>query len=132
MAHHGNHIHLILSAKTGCVISNILRDFKKFTSKQIYQSVKDNPQESRKEWLIYMFEWEGKRNTNNKNFQVWRQDNHPIELSTPRMLKDRLDYLHENPVVAGIVYAPEEYVYGSGIDYYTTRKGRIRIEHLST
>ena len=43
------------------------------------------------------------------------------------MVRDRLDYLHENPVDAGIVYAPEEYVYSSGIDYYTNRKGKIEI-----
>ncbi len=127
-----NHVHLILSAKKEHLISNILRDLKKFTSKQIYHAVKNNPQESRKGWLLYMFDRAGKRNGNNKNFQVWQQDNHPIELSTPVMLKVRLDYLHENPVSAGIVFEPQEYVYSSGIDYYTTRKGRIGIENLGS
>ena len=75
-----------------------------------------------------MFKRAGKRNSNNKGFQFWQQDNHPIELSTGLMLKQRLDYLHENPVRAGIVYEPQEYVYSSAIDYY--RKGKIDIEHL--
>ncbi len=80
--------------------------------------------------MIWMFDRAGKRNSNNKNFQFWQQDNHPIELSSVQLLKQRLDYLHENPVRAGIVFAPEEYVYGSGTDYCTNRKGRIEIEHL--
>ena len=125
-----NHLHLIMSAKRDHLISNILRDLKKYTSKKIHQAIIDNPQESRKDWLIYMFDRAGKRNANNKHFQIWRQDNHPIELSSPAILKQKLDYLHENPVKAGIVYAPEEYVYGSGVDYYTSRKGKVNIEHL--
>jgi len=125
-----NHVHLIMSAKKDFIISNILRDLKKYTSKQIVQAIKENPKESRREWMIYMFERAGKRNSNNKDFQFWQQGNHPIELSTPAMLNQKLDYLHENPVKAGIVYEPQEYVYSSAIDYYTTRKGLIEIEHL--
>lgn len=40
-----NHMHLIARAKNEN-LSDIIRDFKKFTSKAIYQSIKDNPQES--------------------------------------------------------------------------------------
>lgn len=125
-----NHVHLIVSAKKEFVISHILRDLKKYTSKQIYTSIQGNARESRRDWMIWMFDRAGKRNSNNKNFQFWQQDNHPIELSSVQLLKQRLDYLHEKPVRAGIVFAPEEYVYGSGTDYCTNRKGRIEIEHL--
>ncbi|MEO8772568.1 MAG: transposase [Ferruginibacter sp.] len=89
-----NHVHLIGSAKIGFTISNILRDLKKFTSKQIFKAIKENPKESRREWMVYMFERAGKRNSNNKDFQFWQQDNHPIQLSNPGMLKQKLDYLH--------------------------------------
>ena len=125
-----NHVHLIGSAKTGFTISDILRDLKKFTSKQIVRAIKENPKESRKEWMIYMFERAAKRNSNNKDFQFWQQDNHPIELSNPGMLKQKLDYLHDNPVRAGIVFEPQHYIYSSAVDYCTNRNGRILIEHL--
>ena len=71
-----------------------------------------------------------KRNSSNKDIQFWQQNNHPIELSTPFMLKQKLDYLHENPVRTGIVYEPQDYVYSSAVDYYTKRKGLIAIERL--
>ncbi len=125
-----NHVHLIGSAKIGFEISDIMRDLKKFTSKQIVKAIKGNPKESRREWMIYMFERAGKRNSNNKDFQFWQQDNHPIELSNPGMLRQKLDYLHQNPVRAGIVFEPQHYVYISAIDYFTNQKGRILIEHL--
>ena len=76
------------------------------------------------------FERAGKRNSNNKVFQFWQQDNHPIELSNPGMLKQKMDYLHENPVRAGIVFEPQHYVYSSAVDYCTNQKGSIVIEHL--
>ena len=125
-----NHVHLIISAKKDFELSNILRDLKKYTSKQIIKAIEENPKESRKEWMIWMFGRAGKRNSNNKDFQFWQQDNHPIELSNGTITKQRLNYLHENPVRAAIVYDAHDYIYSSAIDYYTNRKGRIEIELL--
>jgi putative transposase len=59
----------------------------------------------------------GKQNPNNSNFQLWRQDNHPIELDSPKKLHDTLDYIHNNAVVAGIVEKAEDYLYCSARDY---------------
>jgi REP element-mobilizing transposase RayT len=125
-----NHVHLIISAKNEVLLSDILRDLKKYTSKQIIQAIANNSTESRKEWMLYMFKRAGRRNVNNTTFQFWQQDNHPIELRTASMLRQRLQYLHENPVKAGIVYEPADYVYSSAIDYFTNHKGKIDIEHL--
>ena len=125
-----NHVHLIMSTKPGFWISDILRDLKKFTSKQIITAIAENPKESRKDWMLWMFERAGKRNSNNEHYQFWQQDNHPIELTTNGMLEQRLNYLHENPVNAGIVYEPQDYVYSSAIDYYSDEKGKIEIEHI--
>jgi putative transposase len=74
----------------------------------------------------------GKKNSNNSNFQLWQQDNHPIELSTPFIAHQKLDYLHYNPVEAGFVRNPEDYLYSSAIDYYTSKKGLIQIEKIDT
>ena len=70
----------------------------------------------------------GEKNSNNKYFQFWQQDNHPIELYGYEALQQKLNYLHENPVRAGIVYESWHYKYSSAIDYCTTEKGKIDIE----
>jgi putative transposase len=76
-----------------------------------------NQQESRRDWLVWFFERAGRRNSNNTNFQFWQQHNHPIELNTNDMIDQRLNYIHNNPVEAGIVLSPEDYLYSSAINY---------------
>jgi len=124
-----NHVHLIISSNTN-KIEDIVRDLKKYTSKQIIAAIQENPTESRKEWMINLFSFAGKSNSNNKEYQFWKQDYHPIELNTAAKLKERLDYLHENPVRSGLVWEPCHYKYSSAIDYYTNEHGLLKIEHL--
>jgi len=64
-----------------------------------------------------MFERAGARNNNNKNYQFWQQGYHPIELSDNYMIDQKLDYIHKNPVEAGFVLSPEEYLYSSTKNY---------------
>jgi putative transposase len=70
-----NHIHLIASAKEGYSLSDILRDFKKFTSKQLLKEISENGSESRWDWMLWIFRSAGQKNTNNKNDQFLQQDN---------------------------------------------------------
>lgn len=89
----------------------------------------EHPQR-RKEWMLNIFSYTGKHNNNNKDFQFWQQDYHPVELSSNEKIKQRLDYLHENPVRSGLVWEPWHYKYSSGIDYYTNEHGLLKIEHV--
>lgn len=67
--------------------------------------------------------------SNNKSHQFWRQDNHPIELSTNWLMDQKLAYIHNNPVEAGIVDEPESYLYSSARDY-SGRRGLIEINFI--
>jgi len=60
----------------------------------------------------------GTKNNHNGEFQLWQQDNHPIELFDLKILHQKLDYIHYNPVIVGIVEKPEDYLYSSARDYY--------------
>ena len=124
-----NHVHLIVSSDTN-KIENLVRDIKKYSSKQIIAAIQESKTESRKEWMLNLFSYAGKNNSNNKDFQFWKQDYHPIELNSANKSKDRLDYLHENPVRSGLVWEPWHYKYSSAIDYYTNEHGLLKIEHL--
>lgn len=126
-----NHLHLICRAKVGHNLSGILRDFKKFTSSEILKAIKSNIQESRKEWILWMFKHAGKKNPNNKYFQLWQQDNHPIELSSNFLIDQKLDYIHQNPVKAGIVLSPEEYLYSSAKNYSGSTEILLKVDLLN-
>lgn len=125
-----NHVHLIASATPGYQLADIIRDMKKFTSRAIIAAIQDNIQESRKDWLLWMFKRAGERNSNNNTYQFWQQDNHPIELSSNEMMDQRLTYLHENPVKAGYVWESQHYKYSSAIDYYLEQPGLLPLQLL--
>ena len=55
----------------------------------------------------------GKNNPNNKKYQVWKQDNHPIELYSNEVIDRKLDYIHKNPVEEGVIQNEEDYLYSS-------------------
>lgn len=82
-----NHVHLIIGTEGENKLQDIIRDFKKYTSVRSIDAIKDNPKESRKEWMLWMFERAGKKNSNNKNYQFWRQDNKPIELFNNELMQ---------------------------------------------
>ena len=98
-----NHLHLIISSPNNN-LSGIIRDFKKFTSAKILKAIEENNMESRKNWMLWIFKKAGENNERNNNYQFWQQDNHPIECSTEEILQKRMNYLHENPVRAGLVW----------------------------
>jgi putative transposase len=124
-----SHLHLIIGT-SGAKMEDIMRDMKRHTSKTLLDAIKNNPTESRREWMMWMFERAGKRNPNNEKYQFWQQHNKPIELSNPEMTRQKLDYLHENPVEAGFVEHPWEYLYSSARDYQTETKGLLDVMFL--
>jgi len=124
-----NHIHLIIRSND-TNLSSLVRDIKKYTSKQIVNAIKLNSKESRKNWLIKMFECENFNLNKSQEYQFWRKGYHPVYLSTENMINQRLNYLHENPVKSGLVWESWHYKYSSAIDYYTNEKGLLTIEKI--
>jgi len=80
-------------------------------------AIKENPQESRKEWLLKQFEQAAEKSSNVKHYQLWRHDNKPIEFWSNKVIDEKLNYIHNNPVEEGLVFWAEDYVYSSAIDY---------------
>ncbi|PCI98262.1 MAG: transposase [Flavobacteriales bacterium] len=111
-----NHVHLVCASKTGDLTGTI-RDLKRHTSKEITKAIENNQQESRKEWMLGIFKKAGTYNSNNKKYQFWRQDNKPIEVFTNEVIDQKINYIHNNPVVEGYVEQAEDYVYSSAKNY---------------
>ena len=112
-----NHLHLIISSKEGFQLSAIMRDFKKFTSKEIVKAIKDGGFESRGTWMLERFVLAGQKLNRIKNYKFWKDGNHPEELYSNKFIEQKLNYIHNNPVVAIIVEEPEHYLYSSARDY---------------
>ncbi|MEN2280558.1 transposase [Algoriphagus sp. SE2] len=76
-----NHIHLIASAKNEN-LSDVIRDFKKFTAKKIFKAIQDNPEESRKSWLLLALSFQDK-------ICFWEDGYHGEEIFTVKFLKQK-------------------------------------------
>ena len=110
-----NHVHCIMSALNGN-LQNILRDLKRHTSSHILKAI-DNPKESRSDWMLKRFEFAARSNKRSSERQFWQHDNHAIILNSPQFIRQKLDYIHMNPVKAGWVEKPEDWLYSSQRNY---------------
>ena len=113
-----NHVHMVVSADEGFRLSDILRDMKKFTARQILESIKNESGESRKEWLLHLFKYYGKFNPRNETYQFWHHDNHAVEIWSDKVIGTKINYIHDNPVRSGIVRNQEDYIYSSASNIF--------------
>ena len=112
-----NHLHMIVGIRGENTIGDLLRDFKKFTSKKIVKAIQDNQQESRKNWMMNRFWFRGANDKKITNYRFWQEDNHVEQLYSYDFYKQTLDYIHLNPVRQEIVQDPSDYLYSSARNY---------------
>ena len=117
-----SHIHLLLYLPPGEHISDFMRDFKKYTSVRIRQRLEDDGQ------LGYLEKLH--RNAVNKKdqrFKLWKDRFDDVVITTEKMLGIKIQYIHENPVRAGLVQKAEEWKYSSERDYQSGKQGLIDV-----
>ena len=118
---------MVVSVEPGTnSLSDVMRDFKKFTSKKIVQSINEIA-ESRKDWLLRHFAYAGKFNPKIKEYKFWQDGLHPIELSTAKFIEQKINYIHQNPVEAGIVFRAEDYILSSAAQYSGEYNALLRV-----
>jgi REP element-mobilizing transposase RayT len=120
-----SHVHLIVQSDRG-ELSDLIRDFKKFIAKTILEKIQNSP-ESRKEWILERFKLAAEKHTRNKNYQFWQYGNHAEEILSNKFMWTKLDYIHLNPVRAGLVENASSYVYSSASNYVND-SGMLKIE----
>ena len=94
-----------------------MRDFKGSISRKMLKIIEENPEESRKESMLWIFEKAGKKNSNVKYRQFWQQNNKPIEIWSLKVFEQKLNYIHYNPVETGFVTNPIDWKYSSARNY---------------
>jgi REP element-mobilizing transposase RayT len=123
-----NHIHLIVKSKPG-KLSGTIRDLKSYTSRKIIETIFAIG-ESRKTWLLMVFKYAANGHNRNEFYQVWTHENHAIELYSKSFIEQKINYIHQNPVKAGLVAKAEDYLYSSA-GFYAGLPGAFEIEVLS-
>ncbi len=105
-----NHLHLVVSSDN---LSQVIRDFKRHTAKEILAVAR----QENKLWLLKQFEFFKSEHKGKSQHQVWQEGFHPQAITTEDMLRQKLDYIHYNPVKLGLVDRPEDWRYSSARNY---------------
>ena len=128
-----NHVHLILSASEPKYdLSTLISNIKRLTTKQIIKAITENEIiESRNKWMLDLFSNAASKHVRNSSYQIWTHENHPIHLDSEELFYQKLEYIHNNPVVAGTVAQPEHYIYSSA-SAYNGLNGLINIDKLES
>ena len=110
-----SHLHAILWPKIGINLSDVTRDFKRHTSRKISQEAE------RQSATDFLNVFENARIKNRaqdvSKYQVWQEGSHPEAIFTEKFARQKMDYIHMNPVRAGLVQSPEQWLYSSARAY---------------
>ncbi len=123
-----NHFHAILSS-TETPLNDIVRDIKKFTSKEFIKTISEI-NESRRVWLLKKFSFAANRIKRAENYKIWKDGFHQIELTDMAMVWQKLDYIHMNPVKDMIVLEPKHYYFSSAAFYEDEDNGLLTINPI--
>jgi len=105
-----NHLHMIAASDD---IGRDVKNFKSYTAKQIVKCLV----ELRANTILKQLKFYKKLGKDDRDFQVWQEGSHPQEISSWDMMRQKLDYIHNNPVERGYVDLPEYWRYSSARNY---------------
>ena len=108
-----NHLHLIWQINGDHKREDVQRDFLKFTSQQILKQLRNTSSHLQSELLV---------NAKDRKYQVWERNSLSVPLWSDKVMRQKLEYIHENPVRAGLCNYPEEYKYSSACFYLRNKK----------
>ena len=111
-----SHLHLICSVSSEIGMSGFLRDFKKFTSKEIVKLINETT-ENRKEWILEQFKRACKHLKRDQKYKVWQDSNQTKIIFSTNFFYQKLKYIHDNPVKDMLVTNPEDYMFSSARNY---------------
>lgn len=103
-----NHLHIIWRIKTPFKLKDVQRDFLKYTAQQIKFYLFKNDLELIEECKV---------GHKDRQYKIWQSDSLSVDLYSEKVFKQKMDYLHNNPVKAGLSVLAEEYKYSSAKNY---------------
>jgi putative transposase len=103
-----NHIHVIWQVQANHQPKDVQLSFMKFTAQMIIKDLRNNHKEVLEKFRV---------KAGDRTYQIWERNALSTSLWHQTVFKQKLDYIHRNPVVAGLCRFPEEYKYSSASFY---------------
>ncbi len=118
------HIHLVTANLETTSLSDTMRDFKRFTSREISGLLRKD----RKKLLLEVLEKAAQIGKGNTEYKVWQDDFHPEAIYSETFLRQKIDYIHQNPVRRRLVSKPEDWAYSSARNYTSNDETLITVD----
>ncbi|MFO7850851.1 MAG: REP-associated tyrosine transposase [Bacteroidota bacterium] len=118
-----DHSHMVCRSISDNSLSDIFRDLKKFTSRSIIKYLKQYKSRIYSSWLD---RFRDNNNDSAEHYRIWQNGYNPKELSSNKFMDQKIEYIHSNPVKAGLVSRPNDYIYSSARNY-SEKKGVIDV-----
>lgn len=130
-----DHLHLVLWPQGKYTVSDYLRNFKEYSSKQIIETLKNNRKAlaPRPELVNYLsraglgacptrkemlkLSSQAAKNMHGRKYKVWQSRNWVENVYSEKFLAQKVNYIHNNPVRAKMVKEVDDYLYSSGKNY---------------
>jgi putative transposase len=106
----GNHLHLIWQIMNEHTRDAVQRDFLRYTSQQILKILRNEQSPIQHDLVV---------NARDRKHQVWERNSLSISLWSSKVLWQKIDYIHQNPVKAGLCKYSERYYYSCASFYYS-------------
>jgi putative transposase len=103
-----NHVHFIWQPLNKFNLNDIQSMFMKYTARQLLRTLDNHPFLSKGDFKVHKID---------RNYQVWKRESLGVELTTPLFFHQKLTYIHNNPVKAGLCDFAETYKYSSAKFY---------------
>jgi len=102
-----NHIHILWSKQPDWLDKNVQQHFSKYTAQNLKWSLQNNS--------VNLDNY--KSTQNDREYQFWERRPYKATMYNRKVLEEKLDYIHNNPVKAGLCDLPEDYKYSSARYY---------------
>jgi REP element-mobilizing transposase RayT len=105
-----NHLHLIASSDD---LSKEIGDFKSFTARKIIEYLKEK--DARR--VLQQLARHKQRYKKDRTYQLWQEGSHPQQIQGEEMMRQKVEYIHNNPVKREYVDDPVHWRYSSARNY---------------
>jgi REP element-mobilizing transposase RayT len=111
----------------GNPLHDVMRDFKRFTSRQIHDRLKEDGRTTVLEWLRHATQ---RARRERGELGLWQDGFHPQALWSAEVVQQKLDYVHANPCRKGLVERPEQWWFSSAAHYAGERTCCLDLDPL--
>ncbi|NIA12861.1 MAG: transposase [Nitrospiraceae bacterium] len=120
-----NHIHLVAEAPD---LIRVVQAFKRHTARELVQWAENTG----KNWMLNQFGFFKKRYKRTSRHQVWQEGVHPQILQDDNVLRQKIEYIHNNPVRRGYVDTPEHWRYSSARNFMRVGRPLMALDELGS